>query len=77
MHTMEFTANGNVKLSVDKLSRVKIVNDALKTGGITATVTVNKIVDLNAAPKPKTPAQIAALEKRRKAAADKKKKGGK
>lgn len=72
-YTIEFTANGKVSMTVDKHSRAKIVNDALKSGGITATIAVNKIVDFNAPPKPLTEAQKAAIEKRKKENAAKKK----
>ena len=64
-YTMEFTATGKVSMTVDKASRAKIVNDALKSGGITATVTVNKTVDFNAPKKPLTAKQQAAIDKRK------------
>lgn len=73
-YTIEFNATGKVSMTTDKASRAKIVNDALKSGGITATVTVNKTVDFNAPKKPLTEKQKAAVEKRKKENAATKKK---
>lgn len=74
-YTMEFTASGKVSMTIEKASRAKIVNEALKSGGIIATVTVNKTVDFNAEKKPLTEKQKAAIEKRKKENAAAKKKG--
>ncbi len=65
-YTVEFEGTGKVVLTVEKSSRAKIVNDALKTAGITATVTVNKVIDFNAPKKPLTVKQQAAIDKRKK-----------
>ena len=72
-YTVEFEGTGKVTMTVEKSSRAKIVNDALKTAGITATVTVNKVIDFNAAKRPLTEKQQAAIDKRKaeKAAAKK------
>ena len=76
-YTIEFTSTGKVSMTVDKNSRAKIVNDALKTAGITPVISVNKTVDFNAPPKPLTDKQKAAIEKRKKERAAEKKKSGK
>lgn len=65
-YTVEFEGTGKVTMTVEKSSRAKIVNDALKSAGITATVTVNKVIDFNAAKKPLTKKQQAAIDKRKK-----------
>jgi hypothetical protein len=61
-----------ITLSVDKHSRAKIVNEALKTAGIIPVITVNKTVDMNKPPRDQSPAQKAATEKRKAEAAAKK-----
>ncbi len=74
MYTVTIPATAQpIVIQTEKLTTVKAINAALKTANVTATVTVNKTLDLNAAPKPRSAAQLAADQKRREAAAAQKK----
>jgi len=65
-YTVEFNATGATKITVEKASRAKILNEALKSAGITPSITVNKVVDFNKPKRELTEAQRKAVENRKK-----------
>jgi hypothetical protein len=71
MYSITFTASGVTKLTVEKRSQARIVQQALLTSGAVVTVDRSETVDLT--PKPLSDAQ----KQQRKDAASKRKKTGK
>jgi hypothetical protein len=70
---ISFNTTGNQTLNLEKTGQAKIVAKAFAAAGIPTTAVQTKTIDLNAPPKPLSDKQKAAIEKMKKARANKKK----